>query len=844
MILLALDANSIINRAFYGIRPLSTKEGIPTNAIYGFMNILNKLIENVNPDVIAAAFDLKAPTFRHKMYDEYKAGRRPMPDELAAQIPIMKDLLKAFGCIVYEKEGFEADDILGTLAQKCDENGGRCFIATGDRDSLQLVSDNVHVLLAATKAGRPEITEYDPDKIMEKYGVTPHEMIEIKALQGDSSDNIPGVAGVGEKTAGTLIAKYHSIDYIYDNIAQLNERDTLKNKLLGGKESAFMSRKLGTICREVPIKLDFDDVYTKMRNESELVQLLVKLEMNKLLEKMGFDAQNSVAQANHNSKAKAADNIKIEFKNTDEIPDNSVICTDDECAELFAKCGDEYFVTDYSPEKLKNTQNLILHDSKSLYHKLGLDFFPDIACDTMLAAYLISPDQSDYLLSRYALQYEIEKPECEYADMAFELNVISAMHDDLMPQLEENGQMKLFEEIEIPLSYTLYRMECAGFAVDKQGIEQFSAMLTQQIEQLQKSVYDIIGHEFNINSPKQLGVALFEKLGLPCRKKTKTGYSTSAEVLEELRYESDAVEFILQYRKLSKLKSTYCEGMIKQIDETGRIHSTLKQTETRTGRISSAEPNLQNIPVRTELGREMRKFFTSQDGKTLVDADYSQIELRVLASVANDETMINAFASGEDIHAMTASQVFDMPLESVTPDLRTKAKAVNFGIVYGIGAFSLSKDIHVTVAQARQYIKDYLETYHGVRDYLDRTVEEARRDGYVTTVFGRRRYLPDLASKNKAVQAFGERVAKNMPIQGTAADIIKIAMINVDRRLEREKLPARLIMQIHDELIVECDESIAGKVSEILKSEMENAVSFAVKMNVDVHSGKTWYDAK
>lgn len=838
MKLLALDANSIINRAYYGIRPLSTKEGVPTNAIYGFMNILNSLIERTQPDVIAAAFDLKAPTFRHKMYAQYKAGRKPMPDDLREQIPLMKELLRDFGCIVLEKEGYEADDILGTLSRIADEQQNECVIATGDRDSFQLVTDNVHVLLAATKMGRPEITEYTPEVIMEKYGVTPPEMIEIKALQGDSSDNIPGVAGIGEKTAGSLIQKYHSIDYIYDNMAQLSEKDSVKNKLLAGRESAYMSRQLGTICKQAPISLPDDALYLHNRDNDKLKAMLVRLEMFKLLERYGFDS------AKPEQITLTAPVTDIHFAKTDRLPDNAVIYYDETSSTLFAKCGDDYYMVDNAYDAVKAAKNIIVHDSKMLMHSLKVDFEPSIGFDTMLAAYLSSPDQSDYSLSRYALQYGITRPECDNADAAFSLLVTERMYNNLCAEIEKNGQSDLLHNIEIPLSYTLYRMERAGFAVDKQGIIDFGNSLDERIEQLRAKVCELVGYEFNLNSPKQLGVALFEELGLPCKKKTKTGYSTSAEVLEDLRGASDAVDFLLEYRSLAKLKSTYCDSMVKQIGDDGRIHSTLKQTETRTGRISSAEPNLQNIPVRTPQGREMRKFFISGEGKSLVDADYSQIELRVLASVANDRAMIEAFKSGVDIHTVTASQVFNIPVEEMTPEIRSKAKAVNFGIVYGIGPFSLSKDIHVTVAQAKQYIADYLATYHGVRDYLEKTVEDAKQNGYVSTVFGRRRYLPDLHAKNANLRAFSERVAKNMPIQGTAADIIKLAMINTDRRLQRESMPAQLIMQVHDELIIECDDSAVEPVKTVLKEEMENAVDFAVKFTTDIHSGKSWFEAK
>ena len=837
--LLALDANSIINRAYYGIRPLSTKEGVPTNAIYGFMNILLKLIEDNKPDVIVAAFDLKAPTFRHKMYADYKAGRKPMPDDLRMQIPIMKQVLEYFGCVVLEKEGYEADDILGTMAKFCDDNEYDCVIATGDRDSLQLVTDKVHVLLAATKSGRPEITEYTPNAIQEKYGVSPVEMIEIKALQGDSSDNIPGVAGVGEKTAGALISKYHSIEYIYDNIDSIDEKETLKNKLLKDKEKAFLSKELGTICKSAPVALPENADINALRDVEKLKSKLIELEMSKLLSRLSLE---------FNSEVEISESIiekrEIVFEKCEKAPDNSVVFYDEESDKLFAQKDGSYYIITSNLKTALASKGLIVHDAKSLYHFADIDYEPNILFDTMLAAYLISPDQSDYDLSRYATVYGVTMPDCDNKRAVFSLDVILAMYNDLSIKINELNQHKLLREIEIPLAYTLYRIEKVGFCVDKSGIIDFGEMLKKRIDELELKIFQIIGYEFNLNSPKQLGVALFEKLGLPCSKKTKTGYSTSAEVLEGLRHESEAVEYLLEYRSVSKLKSTYCDGLVKQIESDGRIHSVLKQTETRTGRISSAEPNLQNIPVRTELGRQMRKFFIADSGKMLVDADYSQIELRVLASVAEDKTMIDAFKSGDDIHAITASQVFGIPLEMMTSDIRSKAKAVNFGIVYGIGAFSLSKDINVTVAKAKRYIEDYLSTYSGVRDYLDKTVENAKTDGFVTTYFGRRRYLPELKSSNFNLRAFGERVAKNMPIQGAAADIIKIAMINVDRRLTKENLPARLIMQVHDELIVECDECVAEKVSEIVKYEMESAVSFAVKLTCEVKSGKSWFDTK
>ncbi|MGN0556613.1 MAG: DNA polymerase, partial [Acutalibacteraceae bacterium] len=609
--------------------------------------------------------------------------------------------------------------------------------------------------------------------------------------------------------------------------------------------SAFMSRELGTICRSAPIGLPQSADYLALRDEPKLKKCLVRLEMNKLADKLGLGSVRSdpAADTAHTAPPAAT---RAEWISAAAVPDDAVICYCAASNTLYAASGDSFLKIPYFDELLRGVRGIVIHDAKSFYHSVHIGFEPQIKCDTMLAAYLISPEQSDYELTRYAMQYDIAKPDGqdEEARALFALNVTGAMYRDLSEKLHEFHQQQLLETIEIPLCYTLYRMESAGFAVDRENIIRFGEELQKTAEELQSRIFELIGYEFNLNSPKQLGEALFEKLGLPSGKKTKTGYSTSAEVLEGLRYQSDAVEYLLRYRAVSKLKSTYCDGLVPQIDGAGRIHSTLKQTETRTGRISSAEPNLQNIPVRTELGRQMRRYFTAGDGRVLVDADYSQIELRVLAAAANDETMIDAFMSGEDIHAVTASQVFNVPLEAMTADLRSKAKAVNFGIVYGIGAFSLSKDIHVSVAEAKRYIDGYLSTYHGVRDYLGRLVESARETGYAETLFGRRRYLPELSSSNHNLRAFGERVAKNMPIQGTAADIIKIAMIHVDRRLEREYPSARLIMQVHDELIVECLESDRDAICTVLKEEMENAAKLAVPMIADVHSGKTWFDAK
>ncbi len=860
MRLLVIDGNSIVNRAFYGIKLLTTKDGQFTNGIYGFMNILIKLREECQPDRAAVAFDLKAPTFRHKMYSEYKAGRKGMPDELRSQMPVLKELLSALGYTVVEKEGYEADDILGTLSAQC-KGEDLCFIATGDRDSLQLVSDNTRVLLASTKMGKAITTVYDREKLMEEYGVEPKGMIEIKALMGDSSDNIPGVAGVGQKTAGDLIRNYGSIDYIYDHIDELDIKKGVHDKLVAGKDMAYMSRTLGTICLEAPVSLDMDSYKIGDGDLQKALSLLVSLEMFGIIEKLGLTREKIQVLPEKEKEKKAYGEERDLPLLLGRIKDEAYFLTDfgtdGEIERLYfsfdneAKyvCKDCFDFKDFINSFLSSDSKKHTGDIKALYKyalKKGIEI-KNAVMDTALAGYILNPSASSYDPERLCEEYScLSDAECVEDER--EKAVVAVSFKELCTKLsaliEENGQTELLRDIELPLSLVLADMESTGFLVDRQGIEAFGEKLSLKVQELTDKIYGEAGFEFNINSPKQLGTALFEKLGLPCKKKTKSGYSTNADVLEDLAGEYPIVADVLEYRTLAKLKSTYCEGLLKVIDADGRIRSTLNQTETRTGRISSTEPNLQNIPVRSELGREMRRFFTSGEGRCLVDADYSQIELRVLAHLSNDATMLDGFNRGEDIHAITASQVFNMPLFMVTPLMRSRAKAVNFGIVYGIGAFSLAKDIGVTRKEADNYIKGYLHHYSAVRDYLEKVVEKARDDGYVSTVFHRRRYLPELTASNKMLQAFGERVAKNMPVQGTAADIIKIAMVKVYRRLLKENLDAKLIMQVHDELIVECAEQDRQAVEIILKQEMENACKMKVKLLADVHSGKTWYDAK
>ncbi len=837
MKLLAIDGNSIINRAFYGIKLLTTKDGQYTNAVYGFINILNKLVSMENPDGVVVAFDLKAPTFRHKMYDAYKAGRKGMPEELHSQMPILKEwlLLAGYSCI--ECEGFEADDILGTLANICEQSGNECVISTGDRDSLQLISDKTRVLLATTRMGHTEVINYTRQALFEKYGLTPEEMIELKSLMGDSSDNIPGVQGVGEKTATNLITRYHSIDYIYENLDSLEIKDGVRAKLANGKESAYLSRDLGTICKTAPIDSDIEKYRIKEIKETELARLMTRLEFFKLMEKMGISPVSAQIEM-------FLDDEKPKFSQCEGIFDCKEITVyfeGDKCA-LVSDDKVCFATPDTAKEILEDeTKQKRVYDYKNLYKQNKN--IKNIIFDAMLAGYVCNPSSS-YETERLIAEYG-GGVETDFQD-AFLKNAccFKTACDNLSKELEKTNQLKLFSEIELPLAKVLGDMELVGFKADKAGLQKMSEELSERIAELEGKVFELVGYEFNLNSPKQLGIALFEKLGLPAKKKTKSGYSTNAEVLEDLKDKHPAVKYLLEYRQLSKLKSTYTEGLSACIGDDGRIHTTFNQTEARTGRISSLEPNLQNIPVRTSEGKRLREFFVADEGRVLCDADYSQIELRVLASIANDENMITAFESGADIHTATAAQVFSLPVDMVTPTLRSRAKAVNFGIVYGIGAFSLAKDIGVTRKEADTYIKNYLASYPSVAKYMDDTIASAKADGFVTTYFGRRRYLPELSNSNAMVRAAGERIARNAPIQGTAADIIKLAMIKVFNRLEAEIPTAKLILQVHDELIVECDEKDAQTVCEILSSQMENAVKLSVKLLADASFGKTWLEAK
>lgn len=854
MRILAIDGNSIMNRAYYGIRLLSNTKGFFTNALTGFMNIYLKEIGIVEPDCVAVAFDLKAPTFRHKAVSSYKANRKGMPDELAMQMPKIKEILKELGIKVVEVEGYEADDVLGTISDVFSNSGNECFILTGDRDSFQLVRDNVTVRLAGTK----ETKVYTPERIMEEYGVEPRQMIEIKALMGDSSDNISGVKGIGEKTALSLIQKYGNIDKLYEEFKDSDLTNSVKAKLEEGKDSAFESRFLGTIVLDAPINTDVDYYKLGAVDKTALSETLSELEMFKLLEKLDL---KHVSTANDNQTSlfdtPKMDLPKVEVnKLTAEdiqkiINDQSEIYfilkkkTDNNYLEIMVE--DKAYYTD-DKELIKqifacNNEKLCFEGKEAYKFAFSNDselLNVKFICD--LAGYLLKSQASDYtvenLCSTYKVTYRHDMD--EYADIASLKNLCIR----LKAEIELTEMESLLYNIEQPLCEVLASMECVGVKVDINGVEEFGAGLKKQIDELQKSIYELAGKEFNISSPKQLGAVLFEDLSLPCRKKTKSGYSTNAEVLESLIDVHPIISMILEYRTLTKLNSTYVEGLLKLIHDDGRVHSVFKQTETRTGRISSTEPNMQNIPVRKELGRNMRKFFVADEGKVLLDADYSQIELRVLASVCGDENMQSAFINGEDIHTSTAAQVFDMPDDFVTPEMRSAAKAVNFGIIYGIGAFSLSKDIGVSVAEAKKYINDYLNHYPKVNEFMEKTVEDGKKNGYVTTIFGRRRYIPELSASNKVLQAFGKRAAMNAPIQGAAADIIKIAMVKVYQRIKAEKLNAKLILQVHDELIIEVSEQDKEKSKKILGEEMVNAVELVVPMIADVNEGKSWYDSK
>ena len=829
--LLVIDGNSILNRAFYGIRPLSTKEGLPTNAVYGMTNILWGKLEQYKPDYAAVAFDLKAPTFRHKEYDLYKANRHGMPDDLAAQLPYAKEMCSALGMAVVSMEGYEADDILGTYADMASKEGIFAYILTGDRDSLQLIGENVNILLATNN----DTLTFDTPAFVEKYGVAPDTFVDVKALMGDSSDNIPGVPGIGEKTALKLISEYHDLDNLYEKFEDSDLTKGVKTKLRDGRDSAYLSRFLAKINCEVPLEQGLEDIaYTGFRTE-ELSELLTKLEFSNMLTKL-------------NVKPKTVE-IECEAEETEDI--NTVcnggrwaITLDEE--KIYASNGTDVYFSAYTADSLAKLFNgkceLAVFDSKATRHTLldmGINA-ENIVFDIMLAAYVLNASDRVYKAEDVALAYL----GVGFEDKCSEAMALCKLWCELDGKLTDK-ERELYFTIELPLAKVLCDMERRGFKVDLEGLKRYNEMLTDKAKELEEDIYELATRNFNINSPKQLGEILFEVLELPTFKKTKSGYSTNAEVLEKLRPYHPIIDKILEYRQITKLNSTYAVGLLNVADEQGKIHTTFNQTVTSTGRLSSTEPNLQNIPVRTELGRELRRYFIPTDtDHILIDADYSQIELRLLAAISGDDTMTEAFKLGIDIHTLTASQVFRVFPEAVTPEMRKRAKAVNFGIVYGIGDYSLAMDIGVTKRQAGEYIRGYLDTYPGIDGYLKNIVEEAHENGFVTTMLGRRRYIPELSSSKKTMVSFGERVAMNSPIQGTAADVIKLAMINTADRLERELPEARLILQVHDELIVEAPVDKADKAMEILIYEMENAYKCSVPLEVEANMGGTWYDAK
>ena len=848
MKLLILDGNSIVNRAFYGVRMLNAPDGMPTNGVYGFLSILRKLLDEEKPEAVCVAFDLKAPTFRHLRYEGYKAQRKGMPEELAVQMPILKQVLDAMGILRLELEGFEADDLLGTVAAKCENNGWECRIVTGDKDSFQLISETTHVCHVKSRMGQTTTTEYTPELFFEEYGFEPKCIIDLKALMGDASDNIPGVPGVGEKTAMALVQKYKHLETIYAELDTLDVKEGMRKKLREGKDSAFLSFELATIHTDAPIEFSPEDAVWHEDYRPELYDLFKKLGFNKFIEKWGISENTesaATARLEHLPYIEDAsfDDIMDAVKAADIIavsPDlsfDSLEICDGKAVYLarWTALGDDYTrLTSYvfSDKVRKTGHNVKDIMTQLISEKLPLDGF---VYDTALAGYLLDVTAGDYGLGRMSIGYcgaELGGAEAVYR-----------LREATEKKLAQLGMTKLFYDIEMPLCRVLADMQEQGFLIDRAALSSFGESLTGTIAELERAIYDQSGCEFNINSPKQLGEVLFDKLMLPAGKKTKTGWSTNADVLEKLRGKHPIVQMALDYRMLTKLKSTYADGLLKLIDSDGRIRTKFQMTVTATGRLSSTDPNLQNIPIRKELGSHIREMFIASKGNVLVDADYSQIELRLLAHISGDKHMQEAFLSGEDIHAVTASQVFNTPLGEVTSLQRSRAKAVNFGIVYGISAWSLAQDIGVMQAEAKAYMDAYLNKYDGVREYMKSVVENAKCDGYVETLYARRRYLPEIKSSNFNTRSFGERVALNMPIQGTAADIIKLAMVNVYNRLNAEGLKAKLILQVHDELICECPEDEAQTVANILREEMSGAAQLSVPLTVDVKIGHSWAEA-
>ena len=882
MKLMVIDGNSIINRSFYGVRPLTTREGLPTNAVYGFVTTLQKLLEEEKPEALCVTFDRREPTFRHLEYDGYKAQRKGMPEELAAQMPILKEVLDAMDVPRYELAGFEADDLIGTISRRCEAAGWECVVVTGDKDSLQLITDHTKVKLVSTRMGQTTTKDMTPETFREAYGFDPIHIIDLKALMGDASDNIPGVKGVGEKTAMALVQRYQTVDALYAAMPEVEAKPAAVKKLAEGEDSARMSYRLATIVTDAP--LDFNpEANLRRPAKPELYQVFLRLEFNKLIEKMGLSAQETPAaavketdftvQVEQVTEEAQAEKLLELFRKADHtallaLPDLTAAAVQCETGENTAVLGEFYF------HRYRGDWNGLLaklfagdirkvsHDVKDLTRALLENSLPaeGFIFDTALAGYLLDATAGHYDIARlFASWFKEELPKPVYlepdaftalgspAESEAVFNryaaAVEALYGAMLSKLEETGVKELYFTIELPLCRVLAEMELAGFRVDAGALRAFGDTLTAAIETLEQQIYSYAG-KFNINSPKQLGEVLFERLGMPHGKRTKTGWSTNAEVLEKLRGAHPIVGEVLEYRQYAKLKSTYVDGLLKVISPDGRVRTSFQMTVTATGRLSSTEPNLQNIPTRTELGSELRRMFSAEPGKVLVDADYSQIELRLLAHISGDRAMEEAFLSGEDFHTVTASQVFGVPVPEVTGQMRRAAKAVNFGIVYGISAFSLSQDLGVTVQEAKAYMDAYFARFPGVKAYMDGVIEKARDTGYVETLFHRRRALPEIKASNFNTRSFGERVALNMPIQGTAADIIKLAMVKVFDRLKKEKLEARLIMQVHDELIVECPEGEEELVKKLLTEEMEGVYKLAVPLTAEAHSGKNWLEAK
>ena len=882
MKLMVIDGNSIINRAYYGIRPLSTRDGLYTHAIFGFLTTLLRLEGEETPDAVCVTFDVHAPTFRHTADADYKATRKPMPEELRMQVPVLKEVLDALNIPRYEMEGWEADDLIGTISRKCEAAGWECVVVTGDKDSLQLITDRTKVKLVSTRMGQTTTKDMTPDTFREQYGFEPIHMIDLKALMGDSSDNIPGVPGIGEKTAMDLIQKYESIDTLYGKLPDIEAKPAAIRKLTEGEESARHSYWLATIVTDAPLEFKPEDNLVKEPGGAAY-PLFLRLEFTKLIEKFGLKPEETAAEPKKadftvtveqvTDQAKA-DELLAVWRGADHVsllalPDLTgitVVCQTGADTAVTAELFFEKFSGDWNGllrSLFAGDIKKVSHNVKDLMRTLLENGLPaeGFIFDTALAAYLLDATAGSYDLARLFVAYfneELPKPlylekeafsllgDTAQAEASFDsyAAAVDALYDALAPRLKELDMWELFETAELPLCRVLAEMELAGCRVDARALAEFGEMLSRRAAELEQEIYDMAGECFNINSPKQLGEILFGKLGLPHGKKTKTGWSTNADVLEKLRYEAPIVGAVLEYRQLTKLKSTYADGLLKALDPDGRVRTNFQMTVTATGRLSSTEPNLQNIPTRTDLGSEIRRMFVPADGCMLVDADYSQIELRLLAHMAGDEGMRESFRAGGDFHAETAAKVFHVDRAAVTPEMRRSAKAVNFGIVYGISAFSLSQDIGVSVAEAKAYMEAYFATFPGVRKYMDEVVEKAREMGYVETLLHRRRDLPELKSSNFNLRSFGERVALNMPVQGTAADVMKLAMVAVHKRLKAENLQARLVLQVHDELIVECPEEEAETVAKLLEEEMEHVVSLSVPLTAEAHWGKNWLEAK